>query len=105
VKLDRDRAWASLLANALVLPGLGSMMAGRRASGLVQAALSLVGFALTMVWMWSFFGIWLRQGFPEDLGPRWALGVTGLVLFGVSWIWALLSGLAIVREARKLGGS
>ena len=44
--MDEARAWTSLMTNLLVLPGLGSLLAGRRA-GWPQAALALAGFALS----------------------------------------------------------
>ena len=39
----------------------------------------------------AFGDLWLRL--------RWTL--LGFFLFGLGWLWALLTSLAIVREARK----
>jgi hypothetical protein len=88
------------LTNLLVLPGLGSIAAGRR-SGWPQAAAALAGFTLTTVWLVSFLAAWLRSGgFPLDAGPYLPLGLAGLLLFAVSWIWGLVTGLLVVRHAR-----
>jgi len=98
--MDEARAWACLLTNLLVLPGLGSLMAGRRA-GWPQAALALVGFALTTVWLGWFLLAWSRGGeFPLDPGPYFSVGAAGILIFGVSWLWGLLTGLVVLRGAR-----
>ena len=88
------------MANALVLPGLGSLIAGRR-SGWAQAAVALAGFALTAVWFVWFVAAWLREGsFPLDAGPYLPAGALGVVLFALSWVWALATGLQLVRRSR-----
>jgi len=98
--VDEARAWASLMTNLLVLPGLGSLLAGRRA-GWGQAALALVGFALSTAWLAWFVVAWSRTGsFPLDGGPYLPLGLLGVLLFAVSWMWGLVTGLAVVRESR-----
>ena len=97
--MDEALAWASLITNLLVLPGLGSLLAGRRA-GWPQAALALAGFALSTVWLAWFVIAWSRTGFPLDGGPYLPLGLLGVFLFAVSWVWGLITGLAVVRESR-----
>ncbi len=97
----REPAWSYLLLNILVLPGAGSYMGGRRVAGVLQAVLSLAGFVLTTVWLWSWVAVFLRDAtLPEGLGPKAGWGLLGIVLFLVSWSWALVSGLALLREAR-----
>ena len=99
-RVDETRAWACLMANVLVLPGLGSLLAGRR-SGWPQAAIALAGFALTALWLLSFLSAWARAGsFPLDAGPYLPEGVLGVFLFGLSWVWSLLTGLSVVRRSR-----
>jgi hypothetical protein len=98
--VDEARAWASLMTNLLVLPGLGSLLAGRRV-GWPQAALALAGFALSTVWLgWFVIAWWGTGGFPLDGGPYLPMGLLGVLLFAVSWVWGLLTGLAVVRESR-----
>ena len=99
------------VATNLALPGFGSLMAGRSV-GYPQAALTVVGFGLT-VWFGVRFGIWFFQNTsaiydPEGdpvatlisvwLGVRWAL--LGMVLVTISWLWSLTTNTAILRSAR-----
>jgi len=99
--MDEARAWASLMTNLLVLPGLGSVLAGRRV-GWIQAALALVGFALSAFWLVWFAAALVREGgFPLDGGPYLPLGLAGVLLFAVSWIWGLVTGLGILGESRR----
>jgi len=96
---DETRAWACLMTNLLVLPGLGSLLVGRR-SGWAQAALALLGFALTLVWLVWFAVTWSGTGeFPLDGGPYLGEGVGGVLLFAVSWVWGLVTGLSVVRKS------
>jgi len=100
--VDEARAWASLMTNLLVLPGLGSLLAGRRA-GWPQAAVALVGFVLSTIWLAWFVVAWWRTGsFPLDGGPYLPMGLLGVFLFAVSWVWGLVTGLAVVGESRAL---
>ena len=98
--MDEARAWAWLMTNLLVLPGLGSLLAGRRV-GWIQAALALVGFALSALWLVWFAAVFFREGgFPLDGGPYLPVGLAGVLLFTMSWIWGLVTGLDILRESR-----
>jgi hypothetical protein len=96
------RAWTCLGANALVLPGLGSLLVGRVVVGVLQAAMSLVGFALSSYWILSWSRQVLRDGtIPEDLGPYEQQGLGGLLLFVVGWVWAVFTGIAELRSAKR----
>jgi len=103
---DRARARTLLLTNLLVLPGLGTFLGGRKASGALQMALALAGFGLTMVWFVAWAVAWIRRGeIPDEgLGPLGAAGLTGLGLFVLSWTCSLVSGLALVRRAPRSSG-
>lgn len=99
------RAWACLGANALVLPGLGSIIGGSWISGILQLLASLAGFILTLSWAAAWLGALLAQGEPPaDLGPNLRRGALGLLLFAFSWSWALASGIWLVRQARRSPG-
>lgn len=99
--VDETRAWACLVTNLLALPGLGTLMAGRRA-GWIQGLLALGGFVFTTIWFVDFLQTWFRTGsLPLQPGPSFALALLGVGLFGVSWAWALVSSIGIVRGARK----
>jgi len=96
----------------LAFPGLGSLVAGR-ASGYGQVALGVLGLILTMVfgvrfitWYiqhWStFFG---SQSEPLETMPElWRvvrLPLLGIAIFVFGLLWALATGLDIVREAKS----
>lgn len=98
---ERERAWAALSANVFVLPGLGSILLGRR-SGWVQAVLALAGFALSVAWLAGFAVQWWRQGqWPELDVSRLAEPLRGIALFGLGWCWALVTGLSAVWRAGR----
>jgi hypothetical protein len=99
--LDKATARACLFTNLLVLPGLGSLAAGRRV-GYAQAALALLGFAGTFGWLLLFGREWVERGeLPLEFNGVLALGVGGAALFGAAWLWALGTSLRIRREARE----
>jgi len=100
------------LTTNLVMPGAGSLVAGR-VSGYAQMALAIGGTAVTVLFglgfIWWFISNWSRLYSPDadpvaTLGEIWralkwpALGVG---LFFVSWLWALATSLRIVSSARK----
>ena len=100
----------------LALPGFGSLMAGRKV-GYPQAALTVVGFTLTVVFGLGFVVFALRNMAtfwnPDSdqlelwlelwLRLKWPLLGFGMV--ALSWLWALTTNSAILREARKAGDS
>jgi hypothetical protein len=93
---DEAVAWGGLVANLLVLPGLGSLLVGRRV-GWIQAALAVGGFVLTLVWLVSFLRTWISLGeFPLDAGPEMGRGLYGIALFAVAWLWSLGTSLHVV---------
>ncbi|MBI4658974.1 MAG: hypothetical protein HY735_09030 [Verrucomicrobia bacterium] len=99
-RLDRPTAWACVMANLAVLPGLGSWILGRSV-GLIQMGLALVGFGLTTVWCFWFVKTWIvLRHFPHEPGPHFGKGLAGVVLFLAAWIWALASSIAILRQTR-----
>jgi hypothetical protein len=98
--VDRDRARAALAANVAVLPGLGSLLLGRRV-GWLQAAIALAGFALTLAWLAIVLSEWWRDGALPAARPRLGLLGTGVALFALAWAWALSTGLEAVRSSPK----
>jgi len=96
------KAWAALGANLLVLPGVGSLAAGRLAAGLAQAALALTGFGMTLVWLAHVFALMRAAGsFLLDPPPDLRLGLGGIGLFGAAWLWSAATGWAVVQRARR----
>ncbi|MCL5096678.1 MAG: hypothetical protein M1608_03950 [Candidatus Omnitrophica bacterium] len=97
--IDRSAAWACLLANLLVLPGLGSLTAGRR-TGYFQAAFALAGLVLTAQWAAWFAIEWVHRGqMPQGLGPYFRNGLLGIALFVLAWCWSLASSIWILNSA------
>ena len=95
----------------LALPGFGSLMAGRKV-GYPQAALTVVGFVLTM-WFVVRFGIFVFKNwsalYGEQADPlqtlveiwraaRWSL--LGMVFFAISMLWAIGTNAKILRSAK-----
>lgn len=102
------------LATNLVMPGMGSLAAGRKI-GVLQLALCLGSFALTLGFGLRFI-FWMLAHWAEyhganaDIDPfkalrdlwqqaRWPL--LGMALFGVSWFWALSTSRSLLTEAKS----
>jgi len=88
--------------NVLVLPGLGSIEAGRRRSGYCQLALSLLGVVLTAGALLRFGLEWVHSlesenGLTLDHALIWWMAA-GVVVFFASWLWALGTSLRLLRE-------
>jgi hypothetical protein len=88
----------------LVLPGVGTFVAGRRVEGVLQLVVSQTGFALSLLWAVLFTRDWIHQGsLPEDVTLHLWLGVAGVALFLLGWMWSAASSVAILRDSRKSG--
>lgn len=77
-KISRGIAIVGLILNILILPGLGSLIGGRIGLGIIQLIFSLIGFALSL----TIIGI-----------------VIGIPLIVAMWIWALVTGIQLIKEA------
>jgi TM2 domain-containing membrane protein YozV len=73
-KPSQGIAIAALLLNILVIPGLGTIIGGRTSEGVIQLVLSVVSLPLMLIFI----------GFPLLIGM---------------WIWALVSGIQIIKES------
>ena len=113
--LSRQTAWGCLTTN-LAMPGFGSLVGGRRV-GYPQAALCLAGMVLTMVLGMRFI-LWTLANWSRLHGPQadpfGAMTETfgaargallGILVFGISWLWALITSFSIVQDARKTEAS
>jgi hypothetical protein len=97
---DKEKAWAALSANALLLPGSGSLYLGQRKSGWVQTVLALLGFAISMLWLGELVEQWWSDGVASLIPPpHLETGLLGFGLFGVAWVWSLLTAWDAVRRA------
>lgn|GEM_PF-2153710 len=104
-------AMAALSLNALLLPGVGTVVRGQRA-GYFQIAIAVVGLGVSgmasATLLRSLQGI---EAIPEDPDAAWAMirllrpdlirfGV-GLLLVLVAWIWGIVSCVGFFREDRR----
>ena len=108
---SRGSAWGMAVANQLALPGLGTIMAGRRI-GYVQLAFSACGVLLTtsfLVWCVPNLSDWfpppddetiLMENFEKWL-PWLLIAGSGIVFFFIGWCMALFSSRSIIREQTK----
>ncbi len=100
--LSRSTARNSALINQLATPGLGSLLGGRYLAGTGQLLLAIAGFGLLIGW----FGLVLLQAYDDMEGrarPQSAnwLGVAGAIAFVASWLWALVTSISLLRQARE----
>jgi hypothetical protein len=99
-RTGEDFAWACLVANLFGIPGMGTVMA-QRWEGVPQLALAIVGGILLTWWLVAFALAFLRtMTIPAPGGPDLRLGLWGVGLFGVAWVWALASSVAVLRVAK-----
>ena len=101
--LTRGRLLICILINQLATPGLGTLIARRFVSGAGQLLLALAGFGLIVTWMAQFFYAVVRQQMGEPArSPSGWLSTWGSILFGVSWLWALVTSLGLWRQMKRL---
>ena len=111
---DSGRAWGLVSINLLVLPGLGTIIGGRKI-GWLQAALALIGFGIAALALVSFIIHWFQISQPSSLNPGEATTnlmagefaptlyhcLTGLAIFAVAWGWALLTSLNFLNKVKN----
>jgi hypothetical protein len=93
-----------VLLNQCATPGLGSLMAGRRLAGIGQLLLAIAGFVMVLAWF-VMLAIQMYERLVNDAEPKSvaAMGEAGAVVFIAAWLWALVTSLSILREARANG--
>ena len=99
------RAASCALVNLAATPGLGSLMARRIIAGIGQLLFALAGFVLIVGWMFELFHrVFLQQLGdpvpPDSSGWMWKWG---LLFFGASWLWSLVTSLSLLRQAKADG--
>ena len=109
--LSRQTAWGCFTTN-VTLPGAGSLVAGR-VSGYAQLVLAIGGLILSGVFGLRFI-VWYGANWRHLHDPqldgitallemwqalRWPL--LSMAIFLVGWLWALLTSLSILHEAKK----
>jgi hypothetical protein len=97
---DRSAGRDCLLINLLVLPGFGSLLAGRKV-GWAQIPLALGGLVLTPAYFLGAARHWFHTGqFVLEFDRLLAASLAGVLLFLTAWLWGLATGLAIRRASR-----
>lgn len=96
------RARNCLLLNQFATPGLGSLMGRRFVAGGGQLLLAVAGFGLLSAWfvnvLRQFYGL-INGDLEPELHP-W-LALSGIGLFAVAWLWALVTSFSLLREAKR----
>ncbi len=85
--VDSVIAAVALLVNALLMPGLGSILGGRIQAGIWQLVLGIGSVVLMFILVLSIVGILLMP----------------LVLLAplAAWIWAIVTGISLLMEASR----
>jgi hypothetical protein len=86
----------------LATPGIGSLKARRIFAGVCQLSIAIASCIFICAWVigWSY-RIYLAQideAIPQD-SSGWLLK-WGIVCFGVSWLWALITCVSLVLQAK-----
>ncbi len=100
--LSRSAARNAALLNQCATPGLGSLLAGRRAAGVGQLLLAIAGFGLVIGWF-VLLALQIYDELINDAQPKsvaW-LGEAGAAVFGAAWLWSLFTSLSLWREGRS----
>ena len=101
--VSRAAARNAVIVNQLATPGLGSLIAGRWLAGFGQLLLALAGFTLVLVWfvqmMIRYYGLIFGETQPRL--PKLALLEAGAILFALSWFWAAVTSVSLLREASR----
>jgi 4a-hydroxytetrahydrobiopterin dehydratase len=102
--ISRASARNAALLNLLATPGLGSLAARRWLEGIGQLILSVVGFALVLIWfireIIPYYGEMFNDTAPRPIGLN-MLGLGG-GMFALAWIWSLVTSLSLSREASRI---
>ena len=110
---SREKARGYAATNA-VMPGLGSLTAGRKV-GLLQLALCLGGFGITLGFGMRFF-FWSLAHLSEYWSPdsnadpvralldlwqhaKWPC--LGIVMFIISWIWSTMTSRSLLAASKS----
>lgn len=104
-KISRIKARNAALLNQLATPGLGTLMAGRWVTGILQLLLSLAGFVLVLIWFVMMMASYYGQMFGNETTQKAANFnhlILGAVIFAVAWGWALATSLSLLRGVSKV---
>ena len=96
----RLTAWVCLLLNLFVLPGLGSLIVRQPLKAAIQIVLALGGFALTIAGGAPLLNATIQTNeLPEHLGSSFWMATAGVVLFLITWVWALTGSVSVLTKS------
>ena len=101
--LGQSKAIYCFVINQLATPGLGSLMGKRTLAGAGQLTLSVAGFLMLVGWMIRYFSQMVQKEMGETVTSNshaW-MGKWGLICFAASWLWALVTSIGLLRQARR----
>jgi hypothetical protein len=98
--VKRLTAWVCLLLNLFVLPGLGSLIVRQPLKAAIQIVLALGGFALTIAGGAPLLNTTIQTNeLPEHLGSSFWMAIAGVVLFLITWVWALTGSASVLTKS------
>jgi hypothetical protein len=99
--LNSDYAWACVMQN-IATPGIGSLKARRIFEGIGQLSLAIASCFLICAWVigWSYRIYQAQDDETVSLDSSGWLLKWGIICFGASWLWALITCVALVRQAK-----
>ena len=105
MSISRQQARTCMIVNQLACPGIGTLMGGRRVTGLIQAAMMIAGFCSVITWgvlqISAVYKFALDARATEVAQPPAWVGIGGLALCAIAWFWALFSSFRILHESRR----
>ena len=96
--INRSEAWGFLLINVLVCPGMGTLLAGKKV-GFFQLAGAGTGLLIALIGFFKLLADLSLIATGEKV-PKLAfiIGIAGVAVFLVFWVWAIISGFLILRS-------
>ena len=100
--LSPARARNCALMNQFATPGLGSLLARRFVAGAGQLGIFLAGFILFAAAFVDEMRQYYNLMFSDDQPHlRYGLIFAGVGLCVLGWLWALVTSLSLMREAKR----
>lgn len=104
-QVDRATARNAALINQFATPGFGSLLARRWIAGTGQLLLAVTGFVLYVIWfVRTSVQMYQSLGTDAEAGPDYRLLKAGLILFAAAWLWALVTSLSLLHQAKRDAG-
>lgn len=100
--LTPARAMGCMVANLLLAPGLGTLLARRVMAGAGQLIVFLAGFLLFVAFfvdeMRQLYGLMFSDG---DVRLHYWLLWSGVGICAAAWLWSLVTSISFIREANR----